>query len=156
MLENFGPVNHHCEEGRRWWSHFEPHLKPWLREEVLSGRVDEPTLADFGAFCLISSGETRGLDANFEAKESYCWEGMDGHELLFDGLGEGGLPEGWEAHVVVDAMRSFAAYLGQRGALDAATAAHLVRELDTWGPRFVRYWDDDGPWYYPDGTVRVD
>tara|TARA_R110002096_G_scaffold77896_11_gene183483 strand:+ start:7612 stop:8178 length:567 start_codon:yes stop_codon:yes gene_type:complete len=128
------------ETNEAWWKTFEPHAKPWILSAIAAGEIEGPIEAWHGAKTLISSGYD-DCDGQRE------WLEMNGFQLLFETLGHGGLLEGWSITNVVAGMRSFMAYLTTHGIVDAASGAHIGSELETWQPRIIAYFDDDGPWY---------
>ncbi len=150
-MQSLGPFLHDSGRSKEWWARFDRFFAPWLREEVLAARIDDLEVAKYGAGCLVSAPDVRswGHFPN-QTKEPFTFDEIDGHELLFEGLYYG-LLEDMDARAAVYAMRSFAAYLGRRDAIDSAMTVHIVREIDLWSPRFYGYLRG-GPWYRPDGT----
>ncbi len=149
-LSHVGPLRFTSVESERWWLRHRPHVLPWLRAEVVAGRVDEPFVAQYGASCLLAVPENREGD---DDKPEYSWSNVDGHELLFGGIAIAGLLEGYDAAVVLHGVRSFAAFLTERRVIPEPDGEHIARELAVWGPRFVRYFaEENAPWLDPDGT----
>lgn len=149
----------HLDDGHRigagpeenaWWEKHDACFAPWLRREVEAGRILEPFDAQLGAHVLVWVPANR--DLFLRDRPQFSWDEITGHELLFDGIALTGLEEKASATHVLEGMRSFAAHLTAEGVIPPAVGAHLERELAIWGPRFVAYFDAQGPWYEPDGT----
>lgn len=152
-VARLGPLSYWSSAQRDWYRRFEPHVRPWLREEILAGRASEPRDLLYGASTLVSVGERRGLDPRTgRPRPSHSFEHTRGHEL-FEYIGNAGLPPGMSPALVVHGMCSLTTYLARVSALDPATVQHLAAELVVWGPRIVRYFvEENAPWYRADGT----
>ena len=140
-FRHFSPAGYLGDEAEvAWWQTFEPHAKPWILSAIAAGEIEGPIEAWHGAKTLISSG----YDA-FDGQRE--WLEMNGFQLLFETFGHGGLLEGWSITNVVAGMRSFMAYLTAQDVVAADAGAHILAELETWQPRIVAYFDNDGPWF---------
>lgn len=126
---------------RIWWLRYEPHARPWIEAAIKSGEVESPIEAWHGANTLLSAGYETG-----------SWDKLTGHELLFEHLGHGGLLEGWSCTNTIVGMRSFMKYLTSKGVVDRVFGTRLVTDIDAWESRIVAYFDEDGPWYFADGS----
>jgi hypothetical protein len=150
-LARLGHANHLSDETAAWWARFEPHYMPWLRGACERGECEEPEMARFGAYILIDTGERR-VDPDTHRERPGCsLDDLHGHEL-FESYGHGGLMSYQDARWVVWGTVSFARYLGEVGELPRDQSENLDRELETWAPRIVAYFEEGGPWYRRDGT----
>jgi hypothetical protein len=145
-----GPSNPSDEEERTWWQTHEPFVFDWLREEAERG-VEDLVQARYGATTLLSVPDMRAIGIG-DDRPAYCWDEIDAHEILFETFAHGGIPEAWDARTIVEAIRSFAAYLVRRGAIDPEPGAALERDLDLWIPRVLAFYEG-GPWWTPTGPV---
>lgn len=131
-----GPVCHDGPESANYWHVFGGHLLDWLRQEVLSGRIDEPEPAKYGASTLLSAVDNGDWELDPAPRAPGSWAPLGGEELLFDWAAHG-MMDGWSPAVVVDAMSSFLRYLGQVGAVDPKHVEATAADLEAWAPRFI-------------------
>lgn len=142
------------DDEARWFATHDPYVLSWLREAVDAG-LEDPETALEGASTLLSAPTYRawGQDPDDPELEPYSWEGITAWEVFFDTMAHGGLMEGTDARVVIDGIVGFADFLGRKGLIPSAIHERLTTEFEVWVPRIVDYFENDGPYYLPDGTA---
>jgi hypothetical protein len=146
-FDTFGPAVVFSSQEIAFWREHDPLCRPWLCEAIERGLVQNPDVARFGVFALLSSVLCRRDGAT-------GWSGLTAHEILFHDIRICEI-DADDAIEIVRAMRSFVCHLGRRRSLAAGEVDRLTRELDEWAPRFVDYVDRSGPWYRSDGTPEL-
>lgn len=148
-----GPPNPSDDEERDLWATYSPEAIAWLRVRVAEG-LTELEQAKHSAHCLVSTLTARawGSAPGIPDREPYVWDEIDAYEVLFDNFAQGGgVPEGWSLRVVVQEIRSFAAFLTERGLIPAELGATLDADFAVWIPRVLECFEDRRWWYRRNG-----
>jgi hypothetical protein len=154
---DIGPSYCHSARERAMWDRFGPEAIAWLRVRVAEGLV-EVEQARHSAHCLLTTLTMRAMGSapGIPDREPYVFDELDAYEVLFDYFGQGGgAVEGWDERLIVEEIRSFAAFLTARGIIEAEHGAVLDADFAVWIPRLLQCFEDERWWYRRDGR-RID
>lgn len=124
-------------------------MEAWLATRPRPGGV--PTAEDSSAASsLLSVPVDRVTDGLLEGpkREPLSWAGIDACEILMHELVQPELPEDVDVEAYLQAIGSFAAFLGERGLIPAREHEQLQAEFGDWAARLLPLWklsslDDD-------------
>lgn len=150
-IRAFGPSFCSPDE-QHWWDRHQPYAEAWLESRVRQGEPHWEE-AEHAVSTLLTTPVMRGWGRMPDEPERpwLSWEDIDAYEILFEFVIHGGVFGWYNVPAYLEAMRSFAAYLGERGLIARREHEQLQAEWDIWAARLIQVSKERG-WYDRDGT----